>query len=41
MNMTFTFTSQQAIDLAYIIKRNEKNLWLIRAVFFFAQGLER
>lgn len=41
MNMTFTFTTQQAMDLAYIIKRNEKNSWLIRMVLAFAQGVER
>lgn len=41
MDMTFTFTSQQAIDLAYIIKRNEKNPWLIRVVLAFVKALER
>ena len=41
MNMTFTFTTQQAIDLAYLIKRNEKNPWLIRMVLAFVKALER
>ncbi len=41
MDMTFTFTSQQAIDLAYFVKRNEENSWLIRMVLAFAQPLEK
>lgn len=41
MNMTFTFTTQQAIDLAYLIKRNEKNPWLICMVLAFAKPLAR
>lgn len=40
MNREFTFSTQPAIDIALLIKRNESNEQLLRQLLAFAKQLE-
>lgn len=40
MDRAFTFSTQPAIDIALLLKRNEDNEHLLRLLLAFAQQLE-